>query len=118
MTTIPVGGGGGAGCWQKYVYHEWHDFGVHDGNSWMQLNWCNDLYGKITSSSVTNVGGQGLGGVGYEGVNASGSRVVSGQLRAFREYKFKLVSVTANPCLQIRGNVGGSSATSTSCNLS
>jgi hypothetical protein len=117
-STIQGGGGGGAGCWQKYLYYEWHDFGIHDGDSWMQLNWCNDLYGTITSQSVTNVGGQGLSGVSYDGVIGSGSRIVSGQVRQFREYKFTLGMVTADPCLQIRGNGGGTSTTSTSCNLS
>lgn len=117
-STQPGGGSGGAGCWQKYVYHEWHDFGIHDGNSWIQLNWCNDLYGKVTSQSVTNAGGQGLGGVGYGGVIGSGSRVISSQVRAFREFKFTLAGVSANPCLQIRGNAGGSSSTLTTCNLS
>lgn len=117
-STNPGGGGGGAGCWSKYLYHEWSDFGIHDGNSRMELDWCNDLYGNFTKHVVTNVGGQGLGGVGYQGVIGSGARTVSGQYRTFREYKFTLAGVAANPCLQIRGATGGSSSTSTSCNLS
>lgn len=45
-----------SGCWYYYFYKEWYDLGfIHDGDSWMQLNWCGNGT-SVTSWSQTNVG--------------------------------------------------------------
>lgn len=113
-----TGGGGGAGCWSRYYYKKWSDFGFHEGDTWMQLNWCNDTLGHFSKTSVSNAGGEGFGGVVYDGEISSGSRTTSGSYRAYREFKFSFGKLTEEPCIQVRGYTGGSSSTSTSCNLS
>jgi hypothetical protein len=116
-TTNPGDGGGQPGCWSRYYYYKWSDAGIPEGSTWMELDWCNNAVGTFTKKTVTNVGGQGLAGVSYLGVISSGMRVASGQVRAYREYKFKIGPVTEEPCLQIRGAIGGSSSTSRSCDM-
>lgn len=106
-----------SGCWQQYKYVEWYDFGIHDGNTWMQLNWCASG-GTVTSHTVTNVGGQGLGGVSYAGVIGTGATSVGWEVRSFREFKFTLGGAAANPCMQLRGGATGLYSYRSTCNRS
>lgn len=106
-----------SGCWYEYIYQEWYDYGFHSGNTWMQLNWCGSG-GSITSWSTSNVGGQGLGGVSYDGVVGKGHLNVGWEVRVYREFKFDLYGFVANPCMQIRGGATGLYSYQQSCNLS
>ncbi len=104
-----------SGCWYHYYYTGWTLWGIETAHSWMQLNWCGSS-GKITSSSITNVGGSATI-VSYDG-NTKSKRNVGWEVRGLttHKYSFSLVSVTK--CMQIRGGATGLYSRSISCNLS
>ncbi|WP_152471830.1 hypothetical protein [Nocardiopsis gilva] len=94
-----------AGCWYHYQYDKWYDLGLNTGDTWMQLNWCHNG-SRVTSHSVSNVGGQGHLGNEYEGVLQYHTRDVGWEIRKATQYKFNLFGASAQPCTQIRGGNG------------
>lgn len=111
--------GGSSGCWYHYSYQEWSDFDIHDGDTWMQLNWCTDGQ-TITSSSITNVGGKStVSGEDYNGATSKGKLNVGYEERAYTEFDFSILWDHVYPCMQIRGDIDGYYTTvPNSCNLS
>lgn len=104
-------------CWYKYDYHKWHDFGVHDGDTWMQLNWCSSG-GRITTYNVNNIGGKAtVGGLSYNGHSSPNELNVGWEVRASVAFNFSVTWDHVYPCMQIRGGASGLYSTQTTCNL-
>lgn len=107
-----------ASCWYHYDYTDYYDFGIHDGATWMQLNWCASG-GSITSWSVPIAGGTGYAGNSYNGIVGSGALNVGWEVRQYKEFSFDYGPAYAYPCEQIRGGATGQYSTRyDSCNLS
>lgn len=106
-----------ASCWSQYVYMEWRDFGYHEGDTWMQLNWC-ATSGVVTSFSVPLAGCRGVAGFSCSGVIDSGSLNVGWEIRAYKQFHFYFGFLNAQPCQQIRGGSTGLYSNRASCNLS
>jgi hypothetical protein len=122
-TTISSGGGelpspaAGIRCWYHYQYDSWSDLTFHEGDTWMQLDWCSN--GRtITSFRTSHFGGRGDSGVTYVGVKARGYSNVGWEARSFVEFHFNFFRrADAYPCMQIRGGHTGLYSTQRSCNL-
>ena len=124
-TTIASGGGslpatGAAargGCWYHYQFDSWSDLWIHDGDTWMQLNWCSNG-SSITSYHISNTGGRGANGVTYKGVQGHGYLNAGWEVRAYVEFHFNFFGrLDAYPCMQIRGGRTGLFSQSRTCNL-
>lgn len=119
-TGIAISAAASSGCWYHYAFQSWSEawpFG-HEGNTWMQLNWCS-RGGSITSYSISNYGGQGDGIIDYDGVEGTGHLNVGWEVRGYVEFHFALADVENEyPCMQIRGGATGLySAPQKTCDL-
>jgi hypothetical protein len=106
----------GTGCWWHYQFDSWSDLGEHEGDTWMQLNWCAQN-SKITSYYISNTGGRGAL-FNYDGKVSHGYLNVGWEVRAYQEFKFNFFMQNFYPCMQIRGGATGLYSTRRSCNLS
>lgn len=108
------------GCWYHYYYRSWSDLGIHDGDSWMQLNWCGSS-GRVTSWSQSNVGCAGHSGASCS-VGGTASLNVGWEIRTTRYYNADFFGFKNTFCMQIRGGATGlysqSSSASSGCPLS
>lgn len=106
-----------AGCWYHYEFKSWYDFGIHTGDTWMQLNWCSNG-STITSYYPSNLGGSGDSGVSYDGITGYYQNNLGWEVRYAVGYRFHIGLAVANPCMQIRGGATGFYSYLSSCNLS
>lgn len=113
--TINVLATAAGGCWYRYHYRSVYDMFIHTGNVWMQLNWCSDG-SRVTSSYVSNAGGQGLKGFNYAG-STKYYLNVSWEVRAAVVFRFTLGFVAGNPCSQVRGGASGMASVRSTCDL-
>ena len=102
-------------CWSHYYYATWTLWSLHVANSWMQLNWCGSG-GRITSYSVTNVGGAATG-LRYDG-HSQATRNVDWEVRGLTTHTFSLWLPSVTKCMQIRGGATGLYSRSISCDMS
>lgn len=105
----PPGPLGPIGCYYFYKFQKWSDFGVHDGDTWMQLKWCVRT-GHVTRFRVLTAGGDGWSGATYDGIAAKGYRYIypgPKHVRVLRVFKFHFMGVNFNPCMQMRGGAWG-----------
>jgi hypothetical protein len=93
-------------CWSYPLDITWYDLGFADGETWNTLNWCS-VSNVISSYSMSNVGGRGLGGQTYDGVVATWFNNVGWEVRGVSEYNFDYFGSHAYPCNQIRGGATG-----------
>jgi hypothetical protein len=109
-----------SGCWYHYWYKSWSDLGIHDGDSWLQLNWCASG-GRITSWSQTNYGCAGHHGASCS-VQGRADLNVGWEVRSSRYYKADFFGFSNTFCMQIRGGATGlysqNSSASSGCPLS
>ena len=109
-----------SGCWYHYFEKAWYDLGIHDGTSWMQLNWCGSK-GRITSWSQSNVGCAGYHGASCS-VSSKAERNASWEIRSSRYYNANFFGFSNTICMQIRGGATGLYSTRSSnhstCSLS
>jgi hypothetical protein len=94
-----------SGCWYRYWYRTWSDLGIHDGDSWLQLNWCGS-HGSITSWSQSNYGCDGHAGASCS-VQGRADLNVGWEVRSTRYYKADFFGYTNSFCMQIRGGATG-----------
>ena len=109
-----------SGCWYRYWYKSWYDIGIHDGDSWMQLNWCSSS-SRITSWSQSNVGCAGHFGATCK-VGGRADLNVGWEVRSTRYYQANFFGFNNTFCMQIRGGATGlyseNSSASSGCPLS
>jgi hypothetical protein len=109
-----------SGCWYHYYQKSWSDLGIHDGDSWMQLNWCGSG-GKITSWRQSNVGCAGHHGASCS-VGSKAERNVGWEIRSTRYFNANFFGFSNTFCQQIRGGATGLYSTRSSnsgvCSLS
>ena len=103
-----------SGCWYHYWFKSWSDLGIHDGDSWMQLNWCG-VGGRITSWSQTNVGCAGHNGAGCS-VSYRADLNVGWETRSSRYFNAKFLWFSNTFCMQIRGGATGLYSQNSSAN--
>ena len=107
------------GCWYHYWYKQWSDLGIHDGDSWLQLNWC-ESGGHITSWSQSNYGCDGHYGASCA-TEGRADLSVGWEVRSTRYYKADFFGFTNSFCMQIRGGATGlysqNSSSSGGCSL-
>ncbi|WP_427889128.1 hypothetical protein ACQHIV_37785 [Kribbella sp. GL6] len=94
-----------SGCWYRYWYKSWYDLGIHDGDSWMQLNWCSSN-SRITSWSQSNVGCGGHYGATCK-VGGRADLNVGWEVRSTRYYQADFFGFNNTFCMQIRGGATG-----------
>jgi hypothetical protein len=108
-----------SGCWYRYWYKSWYDVGIHDGDSWMQLNWCSSN-SSITSWSQSNVGCAGHYGATCK-VGGRADLNVGWEVRSTRYYQANFFGFNNTFCMQIRGGATGlyseNSSASSGCPL-
>lgn len=103
-----------SGCWYHYWFKSWSDLGIHDGDSWMQLNWC-ATGGRVTSWSQSNVGCAGHSGAGCS-VSYRADLNVGWEVRSSRYFNAKFLWFSNTFCMQIRGGATGLYSQNSSAN--
>lgn len=107
-----------SGCWSRYWYYAWGNFGIVMAHTWMTLNWCGNG-STITSYSLGSVGGSSqFPGLAYQGVVATGTLNVGWEVREYVEFRFTAGFLNTTPCQQIRGGASGLYSERDNCNLS
>jgi hypothetical protein len=94
-----------SGCWYRYWQNNYYDLGIHDGSSWMQLNWCGSG-GRITSWSQSNYGCTGYDGASCS-VGSSENQNVGWEDRSVRNFTAHLGWFSNGLCQEIRGGATG-----------
>lgn len=94
-----------SGCWYRYWFKSWYDMWIHDGDSWLQLNWCGSG-GSITSWSQSNYGCAGHHGASCS-VQGRADLNVGWEVRSTRYYKANFFGFSNTICMQIRGGATG-----------
>lgn len=103
-----------SGCWYHYYYTNWTLWGMNTASSWMQLNWCGSG-GRVTSYSVSNVGGAATV-LAYNG-NGTSKLSVGWEARAVTTHNFSFWLGSITKCMQIRGGATGLYSRSVSCSM-